>query len=122
MASPRIEEAKALVARLQEIFDTEDPKVLVTLNADHVPSGSRHGVVLVAPPTLRLPNFALVEATWELHVVAGPPTNYLAAWERIDSIVQVLIEAALNIDKAEPGMFQPNTGPALNAYTLTLNE
>lgn len=122
MASPRYDEAEQLVATIQAAVAAL-PSVTVTLDPGEVPSGSRSGVVLVTPPDLAFPTWDETESTWELVVVAGTLTNYLAAWKLIDSIIDAIETAqSVNLDSAEPGRFQPpNNAAALPAYTLTLN-
>jgi len=123
MTSPRIQEADELVATVAAALESAGlDKATATADAGHVPSAARHGVVLVTPPTLSFPTFHQVDTTWTLHVVAGPATDYLAAWATLDAILQALIDAQLNMDEAEPGQFaQANNAPALPAYTITLN-
>ena len=135
MTSPRHQQALDLVERIQSIIDAvNDPdplvpdglqdaeKITVTIDPTLVPSGSRHGIVLVALPTLSSPNFAAIDVKWEVHVIAGPADNWIAAWDRIDSILQVLFDGNVNIDSAEPANYPALNGPPIPAYTLTLNE
>ncbi|MDJ1115342.1 hypothetical protein [Microbacterium dauci] len=123
MASPRIERAEQLVDEIRAALDAADlPKVLSTLDSKHVESAARHGVVLVAAPRLTFDGpFGDVQTAYELHVVAGPADNYLAAWERIDQIIDVLA-GRINLATGEPGGFQPLRGETIPAYTLTLND
>jgi hypothetical protein len=121
--SPRIEKARALVRRIRDALDdAELGKVMATIDARDVESGARHGIVVVSPPKLTAPTFRYVELEWELHVIAGPATDYLAAWARIDTIIQALIDADVELTDAEPGQFQPHRGEPLWAYTATLTE
>ncbi|RWZ52935.1 hypothetical protein ELQ90_03090 [Labedella phragmitis] len=119
--SDRITAAHELVADITNALEAaglEDARA--TLNALEVPSGARHGVVVVSPPTLDFSSsWGDPTASWELHIIAGPPDNYLAAWERIDTIIDALVAGHINLKSAEPGQFQPTQGPALPAYTLT---
>lgn len=121
----RLDKAKALVAEVQAALDAAPDleKVLASIDAAIVPSASRHGVVIVSAPDLEFELFGDEAAiTWELHVIAGPPGNYLAAWERIDQIITALAESSLPLYRAKPGAFQPDsTGPAIPAYTVTLH-
>jgi hypothetical protein len=123
MSSPRIQEAAELVETISAaLAAAELDQVTATTDAGKVPSASRNGVVLVAPPALAFPTWTQVETTWTLHVVAGPATDYLAAWATIDAIIQALFDAqTLNFDEAEPGQFAQQNGSPLPAYTITLN-
>jgi hypothetical protein len=123
MDAPRIQAAAALVEAVSEALTAAGlTRVLATTDAAKVPSGARNGVVLVAPPGLTFPTWDQVEATWSLHIIAGTPTDPLTAWATIDGIIQALVESrTLNLDEAEPGQFAPLNGPALPAYTITLN-
>ena len=121
---PRLNEAAALVERLQTLLEanSETVKVHATMNPDEVASGATNGVVMVTLPTLSSPNFAHIDVKWEVQIIAGPATNWLVAWDRIDTILQVLFDGQLNIESAEPANYQGINGPALPAYVLTLNE
>lgn len=122
MASPRIEQALALVADLQAALTTAGlTDAVATMNAAEVPSGSRHGCVVVAAPELTFETWNDPTPLWEVHVVAGPATDYLAAWNTIDTIIQALVTAHINLKTGSPGQYQPFQGVALPAYTLTLN-
>jgi hypothetical protein len=121
---PRLLAAEALVARLQTLLADDEltAKVTATMNPNEVASGSTNGVVLVTLPTLSSPNFAQLDVEWQVHVIAGPPTNWLAAWDRIDTILQVLFDGQLNLATAEPSEYRALNGPSIPAYTITLNE
>jgi hypothetical protein len=124
MTAPRIESAHGLVAEIREALDASDLQAVgATLDATEVESGARHGVVVVAAPKLTFAGpFEMVSAAFELHVVAGPADDWLGAWERIDTIVQALVDGHVNLADGEPSAFQPMHGDALPAYTLTLND
>lgn len=124
MHAPRIQQAKALVAALRDALDAADLEdVMATTDALLVPSGARHGIVVVAAPKLDFSGgFRSVATAWEIHVVAGPVDNYLAAWERIDTIIQSLIDGDLNLSSGEPGGYGTHQGDVLPAYTLTTND
>ena len=122
MPAPRIEQAQALVIEVQAALDAAElTGTLATLDATDVPSGSRRGVVVVAVPELTFETWGDPTALWELHVIAGPATDFLAAWEKIDGIIHALATAQINIKTGSPVTYQPHQGPALSAYTLTLN-
>ena len=123
MTSPRILQAQQIVAQIEAIIaDSDLDKITVTLDSKLVPSGSRNGVILVGLPDLRSDNFATLAPSWTVNIIAGPPDNYLAAWDRIDTILEVLFQGELNIDTATPSNFPALTGAAIPAYTLNLNE
>lgn len=119
---------EALVARLQTIIDGADPvefdveKVLVTNDAGLVESASREGCILVDLPNLSSENFAILTLQWDVHVIAGPPTNPLAAFDRLAQIIDVMFAAELNIDTGRPASWPGLNGSSLPAYTITLNE
>lgn len=121
---PRLQYAEQLVTQLQAtlIAVADTAKVHVTMNPEEVASGATNGVVMVALPVLTSPNFAQLDVKWEVHVIAGPATNWLVAWDRIDTILQVLFDGQLNIASADPANFAGLNGAPLPAYTLTLNE
>ncbi|WP_104136573.1 hypothetical protein [Cryobacterium sp. Y62] len=122
MASPRIEQGLALVTLLQAaLTDAGLTKAIATMNAAEVPSGSRYGVVVVAAPELDFATWNDPTPLWEVHVVAGPATDYLAAWDTIDTIIQAFVVAQINLKTGTPGQYQPFQGVALPAYTLSLN-
>lgn len=124
MPAPRIQQAKALVAALRDALDSSNLEdVTATTDAALIPSGARHGIVVVAAPKLDFSaGFGAVAAAWEIHVIAGPADNYLAAWERIDTIIQALIDGDLNLASGEPGGYGSLPGDTLPAYTLTTND
>lgn len=119
----RIAAAHELVADIKAALEAaglEDAHA--TLNALEVSSAARAGVVVVSPPTLDFSSsWGDPTASWELHVIAGPADNYLAAWELIDQMIDALNAGHINLKSGEPGQFQTPQGPALPAYTLTTN-
>ena len=121
---PRLHTAQQLVERIQALLTADEAtaKVHATMNPDEITSGATNGVVMVSLPTLSSPNFAQLDVKWEVHVISGPANNWLAAWDRLDTILEVLFEGQLNIDTAEPANYPAKNGPALPAYTITLNE
>lgn len=122
MPAPRIERAQRLVDELRDVLDAAGlDKVIATFDAQRVPSGSRNGIVVVGPPKLTFaPPFT--EAEFSLHVIAGPADNYLAAWERIDTIIAALDAGGINLADGEPGAYEVMNGSPIPAYTLTLND
>jgi hypothetical protein len=125
MAShPRVDRALELVDQLRELLDAAGLQdVMASMDANDVASGSRHGIVLVSPAVLTFPNSYQVDVSWEIHLIAGPPENYLEAWKVLDQLIEVLADGSrLPIDRAEPGQFQPLNGAPLWAFTLFLTE
>jgi hypothetical protein len=125
VTSPRVDQATEIVAELTDALadDPDTTGAVATTDALLVPSGARNGIVLVQPPDLTFTNFQFTDPTWTLLVVAGPPDNHLAAWERIDAIIHALETAGINLATGEPVGFQPldKNAPLLPAYQLTLN-
>lgn len=122
MTTPRIERAIQLEAELLAILQDKGlEKVTVTRDALEVPSGARHGVIVVSPPALTFETFGEGDAEWELHVIAGPADNYLHAWGTLDGILHALERGELNMKRAEPTSYQPLRGEPFPAYTITLN-
>lgn len=122
MDSPRIAAARELVDQLNTIFEDANLKARATIDALHVESLARNGVVVIGPPSLKFDGpWGAAEPAWELHVIAGPADNYLAAWGVIDFILQALLDAQLNLSKAEPGGYALTHSATLPTYTLTLN-
>lgn len=124
LPAPRLERAHRLVSELRTALDAADlSQVGATVDAGEIPSGARDGIVCVAAPKLRFDGaFGQVQAAYELHVIAGPADDYLAAWERLDIIVQALVEADFNLSDGEPAAYAGMHGEPLPAYTLTLND
>jgi len=123
-AAPRLAQAARIVADVRDALDAADlDQVVATLDAADVPSGERHGIVVVAAPKLTFDGpFGDVQTAFEVHVIAGPADNYLHAWERIDTIVQALVDGRLNLRSGEPGGYEAMHGDPLPAYTLTMND
>jgi hypothetical protein len=119
--SKRIDAAHELVEDIKAALEAAGLKdATATLNALEVPSGARHGIVVVSPPTLDFASsWGDPTSSWELHIIAGPADNYLAAWDRIDLMIDALVAGHINLKTAEPGQFQAAQGPALPAYTAT---
>ena len=124
MTSPRIARANALVTEMRDALDAADlPEVMATINAAEVPSGARHGIVVVAAPKLKFDGpWGQVQADYEVHVIAGSIDNYLDSWDRIDTIIQALVDGHVNVSDGEPAGYQPMHGDPIPAYTLTLND
>ncbi|SDH16127.1 hypothetical protein SAMN04515691_2987 [Leifsonia sp. 98AMF] len=96
--------------------------VHATLDAGEIPSAARAGVVCVSAPTITFESWSEPAMAFELNAVAGPADNYLAAWARLDLILNALHAGQLNLKRAEPGGFAQLNGPVLPAYTITTND
>lgn len=115
--------ATRLSVTVREALDADGlSDVHSTVDAAEIPSAARAGVVCVSPPVYTFQTWGEPQIAWELTAVCGPPDNYLAAWDQLDRIVRALHAGQLNLARAEPGSYQPITGPALPAYTITLND
>ena len=122
MPAPRLTQALGIVAEVREALTNAGlTQAHVTIDAAEVPSGARHGVVVVSPPSLDFETFTETVPTWELHVIAGPADNYLAAWSTIDTMIEALVTGHINLNRGEPGQYQGIRGEQLPAYTLKLN-
>jgi len=121
--APRLDQADELVLAVRDALDAAGlDKVHATINAAEIPSGAANGVVVVAAPKLDFATWADPVVEWELHAIAGPADNYLAAWRVLDKILQALHAAELNLKRAEPGGYAQLNGPVLPSYTITLND
>lgn len=115
-----LDQARELVRQITEV---DAPGVHVTLDATEVYAHARGGVILVQLEKITYPAWspAEPETSFQVHIIAGPHDQPLAAWQRIDAITGVLHAGGLNIATATPTSFAPGTGPALPAFTLDLN-
>lgn len=122
MPTPRIDAAEELKSELRAMLAAAAlSDVTVTLDALDIPSGSRHGVVVISPPDLTFPTFTQTEVAYELAAIAGPADNLRAAWERLDAILEAFRIGELDMATARGDMFQPKNGSPLPGYTITLN-
>lgn len=92
----------------------------VTTDLLKVPAALANGpVVVVQPPKLKyITAYGDADATWELFVIAGPTFDRLAAWARIDGIMDALA-TPMNLTDAEPATFQHPGMADHAAYVLT---
>lgn len=122
MPSPRLEQAAKLVADVGDAFAAAGfDKATATTDALKVPSGARHGIAVVAAPSLTFPDWDEPAVEWTIHLVAGPANDFLAAWEKLDALLEALFVAQLNLKSAEPAGYETREGPVIPAYTVTLN-
>lgn len=122
MATPRIDAAEQLRDTIREVLDAQGlTEAMATIDAADIKSGSRHGVVVIAPPDLAFPTYTQTEATYELSVIAGPADNLLAAWKKLDAILEALRLSDIPIESARGDLFRPVHGDPLPGYSLTLS-
>lgn len=122
MPSPRLEQAAKLVTLVGAAFtDAGLDKATATTNALHVTSGARHGIAVIAPPSLTFPDWDAPAVEWTVHLVAGPANDFLASWEKLDALLEALFAAQLNLKSAEPAGYETREGTVIPAYTVTLN-
>lgn len=122
--SARLEAAQTLANDIRHALDEAGlTDVPVTLEARKLSTAAlvKHGGVLVTAPRIEWPTFGTdTDLTWTVVVAAGPPDRELTAWERIDTIIDALIDSFLPITHADPGQIRPADGPAVPAYELTV--
>ena len=120
--SPRIDHANELRAQLEQIM-TADPdlaSVIVSLDPLDIPSGIRNGIVIISPPDLEFPAYWQTDVQSELAVIAGPTDNLLAAWTRLDQIVEAIRTSPIPVLTARGDMFKTKSGESVPGYTLTM--
>lgn len=102
----------------QALTGLED--VTVTADLTEVPSAlaGGHLVVAVRPPSLEVPGWREVIATWEVYLIAGPAEDQLSAWERLDSALFHLLDA-LDADEVRPDAFTDLQNATYPAFVLT---
>lgn len=123
MRTPRIDAAEQLRTRIETALKSELPDAIATLNSLEVGSAARHGAALIIPPELEFPTGGTeFNASWQVHLVAGPARDYLQAWPLLDWMIEILLEHGFPITKATAASFQPQMGDTLPAYTLTIPE
>lgn len=122
MPAPRIAAAHALKERVQLALDTAGlTGAIASIDPLDITSGSRNGIVVISPPDLTFTTWTITDATFTLSAIAGPADNLLAAWQRLDEIVEALRVANLDMVDARGDMFAPKEGSPLPGYTITLN-
>ena len=125
MSGPRVERARQIMADLLESLEAAGlDDVTVTFDGTKVPAASRlrsGSVILLKPPSLTFPTYDSTEIEWSVVIVSGPHNNVLAAWDRIDTIIEALAPQ-MDFADATPADFQPLEGPTIPAYALTYND
>lgn len=121
MATPRIIAAEQLRDRLREVLDAQGlPDATATIDARDIPSGARHGIVVISPPDLEFTTYTQTSADTELSVIAGPADNLLAAWKTLDAILEALRRGGIPMLTARGDMFRQHHGEPLPGYTVRL--
>lgn len=97
--------------------------VTVTRDPAKIDASLRHGpVIVVNPPDAEFTTYTAAALTWELHLITGPQTDRVAAWNKADRIIGAL-EGPLNLTGAKTSEYQPNANETpWPAYVLTLTE
>ena len=111
--------ARALEARLSEILEPHGG--FATLDYGLIPSGSRYGVAVIPPPELKFPTRDEKTPTWDVHLIAGPARDPIAAWGTLDVLMEALLSSSLPIVAAKPANYSIKGSEPLPAYTLTIN-
>jgi len=98
--------------------------VTVTRDPRQIGSALRSGPVLVInPPDAVFPTWDAAELTWELHLITGPQSDRVEAWENAGPIIEVLAQAlAVTGAKTQDYSAGPEQGPPWPGYILTLTE
>lgn len=100
--------------------DAGVPEVVGTLDLAEAASALVAGQLVVCPrpPTLEIPTWHEVAATWELVLIAGPHHHPMTAWERLDEALMPLLEP-LAVEGARPDAFLDNQSQSWPALVLT---
>lgn len=83
-----------------------------------------HLVITVRPPTLDLPTWDEILATFEVVLITGPASDPVRAWERLDEALFPLLEP-LAVERVAADAFidsQNTTYPALVLTTTSHHE
>ncbi|MDF2826870.1 MAG: hypothetical protein K0R01_153 [Mycobacterium sp.] len=122
MPTPRIDHAEQLRDKLREVLDAQNlPDVAATIDARDIPSGARHGIVVISPPDLEFTTYTQTSADTELSVVAGPADNLLAAWRKLDAILEALRLGGIPMLSARGDLFRQHHGDPLPGYTVRMS-
>lgn len=77
--------------------------------------------VLILPPEIAFDSWQFVETSWSVIIVSAALTDAATALTQILTAVETLQQAGLNIKKASPVTFNPQTGSGLPAYQVDFN-
>ena len=124
--SAAIDRAEDVVAEvLGNLIAAGIDDATVTLDLLQVPAALPNGpAVVVQPPRVEYTATmagSVTDATWEVFVIAGPVADRLAAWRRIDAIIDALKDP-MDVDAAEPATFAHPGMPDHPAYVLSFTE
>lgn len=78
-------------------------------------------VAIIQPPSNDFETFNIVNSEWSVVVAAGPATDYLKAWERMDQLVEAM-RVPLGIESAEPSAYRTHGGKEYPAYLVKLTK
>lgn len=113
--------AADLGAKLQDAADSTGLDVMVTTDTVAAESQVSAGnpAIVINPPVITCETYHAVDMTWQVWIITGPPTNRVAAWERLDQLIDA-IRVPVDVDQFEPAAFQPAQGPVVPAYIATI--
>ncbi|GEM_PF-1978684 len=122
MNTPRYSQYLEYKQACEQAFEASGlGKVHVTADAGEIMSASRHGVLIFPPPELTFPTYEMHEVAWEAIAIAGPADDLEHAWRTLDSMLEALIQANLDMRGATPDSFTVHGSPALPGYLITFN-
>jgi hypothetical protein len=128
MTGPRVARGADLLAELADLIASstleQADQVIVSADVRDLDKTKRPGAVVLMPtPELTFPAPGVVEVGWRVMVVAAPGDDLLAAWGRLDELLEVLRAGGLHVERAEPGDYPVTDSPVkLPGYTLTVPE
>lgn len=93
---------------------------IVTLDGGGIKPQTR-AAVIVQPPEIEFATFSQRDISFKLTIAAGPATQPLVAWERIDLIIDALEAAHINLKSGSPATLDLAGAGTLPAYQITLN-
>lgn len=108
----------------QAALDAAGLAVTVTRDPAAVGSALRAGPVLVInPPDVVFPTWDSAELTWELHLITGPRSDRVEAWQNAGPVIEAL-QPALAVTDAKTQDYAPGPeqGPPWPGYILTIKE
>lgn len=127
MTSPRVTRGRELLAELPGMLAAAnlDGHAEVTITDDVRKLDKAKllpGIIVLQPvPSLTFPAPGIVAISWQLLIVAGPADDVLAAWDRLDALLEALRVGGLHIESAEPGDYpRPDNPVPLPGYTVTV--
>ena len=110
--------AEALAA-----LDAAGLAVTVTRDPRMIESGLRSGPVLVInPPDAVFTTWTAQELTWELHLITGPRTDRVEAWQKAGPVIEALAPLGVATAKTQDYSAGPEQGAPWPGYILTITE